>query len=116
MDLYICIRANSYGKAGDFFASESEGDDFVRVELHRVGRIRYQAIPGFIKIPYEKLYRFVVPHGFQMKIARATPVVDLETKAHDAIEQFRRDNEEIIEDELQRRGKAANPTYTGRKE
>lgn len=113
MHKLLAIRSNKHCRRGDWFFCEEIGEPVFRARMRGPKLVQTSKVG----LPFDFIADCVIEPGFTVpKRAITNRRIPTQQAAVQEIADFQSDNEEIIEGELERRGREANPTHTGRKE
>jgi len=111
MKKFICIRHCRTARAGEWFIGEEAGEPLFRAEVSSGPQGSKITQTSRIAILFEELAPFIVELGFSISRSDLDKIEKMSQQGvvQDIID-FQISNEDLIEPELERRGREDNPT------
>ena len=113
MKKFLCIVSNDICKKGQWFLGPEIGEPLFKARLTAGPRGAHITQTSAVGIPFDLLANYIIEPGFKYNPEALDRVVSMREDMR-RIEQFQSDHEEIIEEEVERRGREENPTLTGK--
>ena len=115
MNYFKCTRGNKFITLGQWVMNEGEGEDFFLCDVVRVGKTKYKfSSKSLLRLPYAQIAPFVTPLGVVVPMSDRNKPLPTDEVVKREIEKFQHSVEDIVEPELDKRHREADPTYTGR--
>lgn len=111
MHHFICLRNNQHCRAGQWFFAEAVGEPLFAARLTSGPRGMHLTQTSRVGIPFHVLAPFIIEPGFKITRAqlRAMEGRMSELPSAQEIADFQRDNADLIEPEMERRYREADP-------
>ena len=111
MKKFICIRHCRTARAGQWFIGEEVGEPLFRARVTSGPQGSHITQTSHVPIPFEELAHAIVELGFQIPRSELDKIEQMsEQGIVEEIVNFQKENADLIDPEVEKRGRDDNPT------